>query len=98
MDNTTKFMFSISKTFPEFFAYYYLPLINLLPYEGYAQIKNIILSSIPKDIDVKDPFGPDFNVKMYPNPSSIMYLKTRKTLSIYSMGIFFYKNLVKGLR
>ena len=55
-------MFCLSKAYPEFFAFYYLPLINLLPYEGYSQIKNIIISAIPNDIDVKDPFGPDFNV------------------------------------
>jgi hypothetical protein len=65
MNTVTKFMYSLSKTYPEFLALYYLPLINILPYEGYAQIKNIILSAIPNDVEVKDPFGPDFNVKLF---------------------------------
>ena len=65
MNYATKFIFSLSKSYPEFLAYYYLPLMNLLPYEGFSQIKNIILSAVPSDVEVKDPFAVDFNVNIY---------------------------------
>jgi len=72
---STKFFFSLSRSYPELLAYYYLPMVNLLPYDGYNQIKNIILFAVPNDIDVKDPFMPDFNLDNVPeNKKNAVYL------------------------
>jgi hypothetical protein len=75
MNSATKFLFSLSKTYPEFLVFYYLPLINLLPFEGFAQIKNIILAAAPNDIELKDPFSPDFSVKICVIISLILFQK-----------------------
>lgn len=58
-----KFFFSLLKTYPEFLSYYYLPLINALGPYSFNQLKNIILSATPNDIEQPDPYVSEFKVK-----------------------------------
>ena len=62
LNSVIKFFFSLLKTYPEFLSYYYLPLINALGPYSFNQLKNIILSATPNDIDQPDPYVSDFKV------------------------------------
>ncbi len=57
-----KFMYCIAKSYPEFLSYFYFTLIHSLPSEGFIQMKNLILSATPSDIEYLDPFSEDFKV------------------------------------
>ena len=59
-----KFVYLIVKSYPEFISYFYFILIHSLPSEGFIQLKNIILSATPQDIEPSDPFADDFKVSL----------------------------------
>ena len=60
LDNVYKFMFLLCNTYPEFIsAYYYIIIASLPPGTNYLQLKNMILSCKPKDIELPDPFNED---------------------------------------
>jgi hypothetical protein len=62
LNSVYKFLYSLLKTYPEFLSYYYLPLINALGPYNFSQLKNIILSATPNDIDQPDPYISEFKV------------------------------------
>ena len=62
MNSVYKFLFSLLKTYPEFLSYYYLPLINALGPYSFNQIKNLILSATPSDVEQPDPYLSEFKV------------------------------------
>ena len=52
MDNLYKFMFLLSNSYPEFISgYYYICIISLPPDNIYMQLKNLILSTTPKNLE-----------------------------------------------
>ena len=63
LNNVYRLLFSLLKTYPEFLSYYYLPLINALGPYSFNQLKNMILSAAPNDIELPDPFVSEFKVK-----------------------------------
>jgi len=68
-----KFVFVLTKSYPEFVSYFYFILIHALPSEGFVQLKNIILSATPSDIEPSDPFAEDFKVILYNNLNIFYY-------------------------
>jgi len=59
-----KFMFLLTKSYPEFVSCFYFILIHSLPVEGFVQMKNLILCATPNDIETLDPFAEDFKVQI----------------------------------
>ena len=52
MDNLYKFMFLLSNSYPEFISgYYYICIISLPPENIYMQLKNLILSTTPRNLE-----------------------------------------------
>jgi len=68
VDTVYKFFFLLSNTYPEFLSYYYYIIIASLPAgDNFLQLKNIILSSTPLDIEQPDPFFEEFKVDSLPD-------------------------------
>ena len=65
LNSVNKFFYSLLKTYPEFLSYYYLPLINALGPDSFNQLKNIILSATPNEIDQPDPYLSEFKVNLF---------------------------------
>ena len=60
LEKVYKFMFILCNTYPEFISnYYYIMIVSLPPGTNYIQLKNLILSKGPKEIEQPDPFGED---------------------------------------
>lgn len=60
--------------FPEFLCAYHLDFCNVIP-NTCVQLRNLVLSSFPKQMRLPDPFAPDLNVKRLPemmNPPLIL--------------------------
>jgi CCR4-NOT transcription complex subunit 1 len=52
IDNLYKYMFLLSNSYPEFISgYYYICMISLPPENIYMQLKNIILSTTPRNLE-----------------------------------------------
>lgn len=52
MDYLYKFIYLLCKTYPEFITEYYYIILISLPYENiYMQLKNLLLSTIPKEFE-----------------------------------------------
>ena len=52
IDNLYKFMFLLSNSYPEFISgYYYICIISLPPENIYMQLKNLILSTTPRNLE-----------------------------------------------
>lgn len=53
MKSIYKFFLLLTNTCPDMFYTYYFYFITNLPYDdNYIQLKNIILSAIPKNLDI----------------------------------------------
>ena len=52
IDNVYKYLYLLSTSYPEFISgYYYLCIITLIPENSYLQLKNLILSATPKNVE-----------------------------------------------
>ena len=51
LDNIYKFLYLLSTSYPEFISGYYYICIVTLPENSYLQIKNLILSATPKNVE-----------------------------------------------
>lgn len=60
-EGTLRVLLVLLHDFPSFLAGYHLSLCNLLP-ESCIQLRNIILSAVPKGITMPDPFTPNLKI------------------------------------
>jgi len=54
--------------FPAFLAAYHLSLCNVIP-ENCVQLRNLILSAVPKGVQLPDPFTPNLKIDLLPEVS-----------------------------
>jgi CCR4-NOT transcription complex subunit 1 len=60
-EGTLRVLLLLLHDFPSFLAGYHLSLCNILP-ENCVQLRNVILSAVPKGITLPDPFTPNLKI------------------------------------
>ena len=75
LDNVYKFMFLLCNSFPEYISvYYYIILMSLPPGSAFIQLKNLILSCVPKDITLPDPASVDLkDTNLFKNNANVLF-------------------------
>jgi CCR4-NOT transcription complex subunit 1 len=64
-EGTLRVLLVLLHDFPSFLAGYHLALCNVIP-ENCVQLRNVILSSVPKGMVLPDPFTPNLKIDLLP--------------------------------
>jgi CCR4-NOT transcription complex subunit 1 len=67
-EGTLRVLLVLLHDFPSFLSGYHLSLCNVIP-EKCIQLRNLILSAVPKDINLPDPFTPNLQIDSLPEIS-----------------------------
>ena len=74
LDNLFKFVYLLCDSFPEFVSnYYYIIIVSLPTGNNFIQLKNLILSCGPRDIEKPDPLSDDFTYPEKKKNASILF-------------------------
>jgi len=67
-EGTLRVVVVLLHDFPDFLSGYHLSLCNVIP-ENCVQLRNVILSAVPKGMTIPDPFTPNLQVDSLPETS-----------------------------
>ena len=74
LDHLFKFVYLLCDSFPEFVSnYYYIIIVSLPTGSNFIQLKNLILSCGPRDIEKPDPLSDDFTYPEKKKNASILF-------------------------
>jgi len=67
-EGALRVLLTLLHDFPSFLAAYHLSLCNIIP-EHCVQLRNLILSAVPKGMQLPDPFTPNLKIDLLPEVS-----------------------------